>query len=136
VVAELQKTKPDESLVDYAIAQAFGGTRSASAYETRGEAMAANLADGLTPDVIRRFHEGVLALRATPNLASELHRRMGPAVAKVLPGMGAKASDVEGGIYFVIGPEKQFAAWEEYLKSIEGPTAKVYRLYPRDFWMH
>jgi hypothetical protein len=134
VVTELQKTKPDESLVDYAIALAFGGTRSASPYEARGEAMAANLADGLTPDIIRRFHAGILALRATPNLAAELHRRMGPAVAKVLPGMGGKASEVEDGIYFVIGPERQFAAWEEYLKSIEGPAAKVYRLYPRDFW--
>jgi hypothetical protein len=61
---------------------------------------------------------------------------MGPAVAKVLPGMGARTSDVEGGIYFVIGPEKQFAAWEEYLKSVEGPATKVYRLYPRDFWQH
>jgi hypothetical protein len=134
VVSELQKTKPDESLVDYAIALAFGGTRSASAYEARGEAMAANLADGLTPDIIRRFHAGVLALRSTPNLAAELHRRMAPAVAKVLPGMGGKASEVEDGIYFVIGPERQFAAWEEYLRSLEGPSTKVYRLYPRDFW--
>jgi len=136
VVSELQKTKPDESLVDYAIALAFGGTRSASAYEARGEAMAANLADGLTPDIIRRFHAGVLALRTTPNLAAELHRRMGPAVAKVLPGMGGKASEVEDGIYFVIGPERQFAAWEEYLRSLEGPATKVYRLYPRDFWQN
>jgi len=135
VVGELQKTKPDESLVDYAIAQAFGATRSASGYESRGESMAANLADGLTPDVVRRFHEGVLALRSTPNLAEELHRRMMPAVAKVLPGMGPKPSTVDGAIYFVIGPEQQFAAWEEYLKSIEGPAAKVYRLYPRDFWL-
>jgi Zn-dependent M16 (insulinase) family peptidase len=135
VVEELQRTRPDESLVDYAIAQAFGGIRSASSYESRGEAMAANLADGLTPEVIRRFHESVLALRSTPNLADELHRRMGPATAKVLPGMGARTSEVEDGVYFVIGPEKQFVAWEAYLKSVEGPAVKVYRLYPRDFWM-
>jgi hypothetical protein len=135
VVGELQRTKPDESLVDYAIAQAFGGTRSASSYESRGEAMAANLADGLTPEVIRRFHEHVLALRSTPNLADQLHRRMQPAAAKVLPGMGTKVSAVEDGVYFVIGPEKQFQAWEEYLKSVEGPATRVYRLYPRDFWM-
>ena len=53
----------------------------------------------------------------------------------VLPGLGPKVSTVRDGVYFVIGPEKQFAAWEEYLKSIEGADTVVYRLYPRDFWM-
>jgi hypothetical protein len=53
----------------------------------------------------------------------------------VLPGLGVKTASVKEGIYFVIGPEKQFAAWEEYLKSVEGPDTKFYRLYPRDFWM-
>ena len=38
-------------------------------------------------------------------------------------------------MYFVIGPEKQFAAYEEYLKKTEGPDAWLYRLYPRDFWL-
>jgi Zn-dependent M16 (insulinase) family peptidase len=46
----------------------------------------------------------------------------------------ARMNEVEDGIYFVIGPERQFSAWEEYLKSVEGPATKVYRLYPRDFW--
>jgi hypothetical protein len=42
---------------------------------------------------------------------------------------------VAGAAYFVIGPEKQLAAYEAYLKSVEGATAAVERLHPRDFWV-
>jgi hypothetical protein len=34
----------------------------------------------------------------------------------------------------VIGPEKQLAAYEEYLKKADAPGARLWRLYPRDFW--
>ena len=135
VVGEVQRADYDPALAEYAVAQAFGGTRAASAYESRGEAMAANLADGLTPDIVRRFHSQILELRRAPDLTAELFRRMPGVYAAVLPGLGVKPSDVPGGSYFVIGPEKQFTAWEEYLKSIEGPAARLHRLYPRDFWL-
>jgi hypothetical protein len=134
VIDELKKAAPDASLTDYAIAGAFDGTRSSLAYETRGESMANDLADGLTPEVVTRFHQAILDLRQTPNLGDELFRRMNGLYARVLPGMAAKASDVPGAVYFVIGPEKQLAAYEDYLKHAEGPDARVYRLYPRDFW--
>ena len=49
--------------------------------------------------------------------------------------MGEKVSELQDSVFFVVGPEKQFAAWEEYLKTVESPDTKVYRLYPRDFWM-
>lgn len=135
VIGEIKRAQPDESLVDYAISLAFGGIRSASSYESRGEAMAANLADGLTPDVVRAFHQGILALRSSPTLSRDINQRMTGVYAKVLPGLGTKASEVDDGVYFVIGPEKQFAAWEAYLKTVEGPAATVYRLSPRDFWI-
>jgi Zn-dependent M16 (insulinase) family peptidase len=135
VIGELQKADYDPSLAEYAVAQAFLGTRSAAGYESRGEAMAANLADGLTAEIVTRFHEEILKLRSTPDLAKELFNRMTKTYAPVLPGLGVKTSTVKDGIYFVIGPEKQFAAWEEYLKSVEGVDAKFYRLYPRDFWL-
>jgi len=135
VIDQLKSAVPDPSLVDYAIAQAFGGTRSANSYESRGELMAQNLADGLTPEVVSRFHQAVLELRSTGDLAAELYRRKDAVSSAVLPGLGPKVSSVVDGIYFVIGPEKQFAAWEEYLKSVEGQEAVVYRLYARDFWM-
>lgn len=135
VIEEIQKADYDPALAEYAVAQAFSGTRSAAGYEARGEAMAANLVDGVTPEVITRFHQEILNLRKMPDLAGELFKRMANTYAPVLPGLGAKTATVKDGIYFVIGPEKQFAAWEEYLKSVEGPDTKFYRLYPRDFWM-
>ena len=55
VIDELKRAKPDPGLVEYAIAGAFGAFRSASPYEVRGESMANDIADGLTPEVIRRF---------------------------------------------------------------------------------
>jgi hypothetical protein len=64
-----------------------------------------------------------------------LFRRMTLVDARVLPGMGVQAKDVSGGVFFTIGPEKQLAAYEEYLKHAEGPQSRVWRLYPRDFWL-
>ena len=135
VIDELKKAAPDSALAEYAIAGAFAGTRSSLAYETRGESMANDLADGLTPEVVTRFHQAILDLRKTPNLGDELFRRMNGLYAKVLPGMGVKAKSVSGGEYFAIGPEKQLAGYEEYLKQAEGADARVHRLYPRDFWL-
>jgi Zn-dependent M16 (insulinase) family peptidase len=135
VIEEIRKADYDPSLAEYAVAQSFSGTRAASSYEARGEAIAANLADGLTPEIVARFHREILNLRNTPNLAAELFKRMPNVYAPVLPGLGGSKSSARDAIYFVIGPEKQFAAWEEYLKAVEGPTVKFYRLYPRDFWM-
>jgi Zn-dependent M16 (insulinase) family peptidase len=134
VITELKKAKPDASLTDYAIAEAFEGSRAASTYEDRGESMADDLADGLTPEIVARFHQAILELRKDPKLSDELFRRMTLVDAQVLPGMGAKAKTVAGGVYFTIGPEKQFAAYEQYLKQAEGADAKLFRLYSRDFW--
>jgi Zn-dependent M16 (insulinase) family peptidase len=135
VIDEIKKADYDPALVEYAVAQAFSGTRSAAGYESRGESMASNLADGLTPEIVTRFHREILNLRKTANLSTELFRRMTEVYARVLPGLGTSKTSIKEGIYFVIGPEKQLAAWEAYLKSVEGPDTKFYRLYPRDFWM-
>ena len=135
VIDEIRKMDYDPSLAEYAIAQAFVGTRSASSYEARGEAMAANLADGMTPEIVSRFHREILNLRKTPDLANVLFKRMQDVYAQVLPGLKSGKSAGAEAIYFVIGPEKQFVAWEEYLKAVEGAGVRFYRLYPRDFWM-
>ena len=135
VIEELKKAPRDPNLVEYAIAQAFLGFRSASEYEVRGEAMAADLADGMTPEVVSRFRRAILELRRKPNLSEELYKRMEQAYARVLPGYGVKAKDVAGGVFFVIGPEKQIGLYEDYLKSVEGADTRVYKIYPRDFWM-
>jgi Zn-dependent M16 (insulinase) family peptidase len=135
VIEELKKAKPDPGLVEYAIAVAFSQFRSASPYETRGEAMAADIADGSPPEAVRRFRQGLLDLRKMPNLSDELFRRMNTVYARILPGLGAKAASVESGVFYVIGPDKQLNAYEQYLKTVEGPDARLYRIYPRDYWI-
>ncbi|MDQ3804897.1 MAG: hypothetical protein M3416_13835 [Acidobacteriota bacterium] len=135
VIAELKKAQPDPGLVEYAVAVAFSEFRSASPYEVRGEAMAADIADGLTPDAVRRFRQAILDLRRQPNLSAELFKRMGDVYARILPGYSTRARDVRGGVFYVIGPEKQLTAYEQYLKTVEGQDARLYRIYPRDYWM-
>jgi Zn-dependent M16 (insulinase) family peptidase len=135
VIEELKKARPDPGLVEYAVAVAFSQFRSASGYESRGEAMAADIADGTPPEAVRKFRQGLLGLRGMPNLSDELFKRMNAVYARILPGLGAKAGDVEGGVFYVIGPEKQLAAYEQYLKTVEGPAARLHRIYPRDYWI-
>jgi hypothetical protein len=38
-------------------------------------------------------------------------------------------------VYFAIGPDRQLDAWERYLAQTEGDEARLWRLYPRDFWI-
>lgn len=135
VIEELKKAKPDPGLTEYAIAVAFAQFRSASSYESRGESMAADIADGTPPESVRKFRQGLLSLRAMPNLSDELFKRMNNVYARILPGLGAKAGTVEGGVFYVIGPEKQLTAYEQYLKTVEGPDARLFRIYPRDYWI-
>ena len=39
------------------------------------------------------------------------------------------------GSSFVIGPDKQLDAWEQYLQGVEGPGPRLQRLSGRDLWM-
>lgn len=135
VADEIRSATPGEDLVEYAIAQAFGGSRAAARYESRAEAMAEDLVDGLTPEAIAGFRKAILELRGNPGLHEELTRRMVGVYARVLPGLGGSVRGVEEGSFFVIGNQMQLAAWETYLKKAEGPETTVRRLYPRDFWM-
>ena len=134
VVNELKNAPRDSSLADYAVAQAFAAFRSGSRYEARGEAIAADLADGVTPDTVRRFREGILALRNSPELYDKLWARMENVYGQILPGYGPRADSVDGAIYYIIGPESQFRSYEQYIHSVEG-NFPVFRLYPRDYWI-
>lgn len=128
------KRPMDTPLVDYVTALAFN-SRASAPYENRGEAMAADMTDGRTPDVIRNFRKAILEARKIPDLSKLLYARKDRVYEKVLPGYGAKGRDIAGASFFSIGPEKQFAAYEEYLKKADGADTKLFRLYPRDFWM-
>jgi hypothetical protein len=131
VIDELKKAKPDPNIARYAIATAFD-SRIASGFESRAAAMAANLADGLTPDVVKAFRTRVLELAKQEGLAKTLFDRLQPVYSKVLPGFGALDPTAT---HFVIGPEKQMAAYQDYLKAAVGKSTVLYRLYPRDFWI-
>ena len=132
MINELKSANPDLSLTDYAVAQAFGESRAAATYESRAEAMAEDLADGQTPDQLRRFRESILQLRKSPTLGEALFARKDRVLAQFLPGYNAGWKPAPGGVYFVIGPDRQLDAYEQYLKSFGG---SLVRLYPRDFWM-
>jgi len=133
VISSVKHDPRDASLAQYALAMAFRDARSAQEYEQRAAAMAADLADGLTPQVVTRFHRALLDLARMPNLAETLFARIDRVYAPVLPGYGAPSS-TQHRLPFVIGPEKQFRSYEAYLKSTEGPSTVLYRLFPRDYW--
>jgi hypothetical protein len=133
-VVDEVKRPMDTPLVDYVTALSFS-SRASAPYETRGEAMAADMADGRTPDVVRNFRRAILEARKIPDLSKQLYDRKDRIYERVLPGYGAKGRDVAGASYFSIGPEKQLAAYEEYLKKADGPETRLFRLYPRDFWL-
>jgi len=135
VIDEVRKTAIDSTLVEYAIAQTFAESRAGATYEARGEAMAADIADGVTPDVIRGFRKRILAMRNEPNLAARIRARIEPVCSAVLPGWGASTTSVQGGTYFAIGPDAQLDLFSEFVRHAEGPDAEVVRLYPSDFWI-
>jgi Zn-dependent M16 (insulinase) family peptidase len=132
-IGEVKRPMSD-LLGEYVIALAFS-SRASSPYEARGEAMASNMADGITPEVVSRFRRAILETRKIPDLSAQLYQRKDNVHERVFPGYGMKGKDIAGRNFFVIGPEKQMAAYEAYLKSVEGADTQLYRLYPRDFWL-
>ena len=135
MIKELKRAPVDTSLTDYVVSLAVGQFRSADDYEARGEAMANDLADGVTPESVKQFRLAVLKLRNEPGLINQVYKYKDEVYETILPGYGKPSKDVTGGSFFVIGPEKQMVAYEVYLKSVEGASTTLYRLYPRDFWM-
>ncbi|HEY2350751.1 MAG TPA: hypothetical protein VGH64_17145 [Puia sp.] len=135
VIDNIKNSPVDTTILDYLISLSVGNFRSADDYESRGEAMAADLTDGRTPELIRNFRQSVLRLRKEPGLINKIYEYKDGVYETILPGYGKPSKDVAGGMFFVIGPEKQMAAYEAYLKSTNGADTKLYRLYPRDYWM-
>jgi hypothetical protein len=123
----------DPRFVDYAVARAFD-SRVAETYEARARAMAADLADGATPDRHRAFRGRLLALRGRPGLAEAIHARLGPVFAPIIPLLPASGPPPPDTVSFAMGPEAYLAAYERELRAARGETTSVVRLFPRDFW--
>jgi hypothetical protein len=135
VVDEIRKSPRDTSLVEYALGLAFAEVRSAQGFEQRGEAMANDLADSMPPQQVRAFRQALQDVRrTTPGLGRAMYTQMDSVYAQLLPGYYPGTPDVPGAVYFVIGNEKQFGAYEKYLQSAVAPATVLHRLYPRDFW--
>ena len=135
VIDVVKNGQRDPGLADYTIAQAFRDTRASNTYENRAESMAADLTDGYTPELVRKFRQSILELRKDPNLGNKLFDRKDAVYGRTLPGFNVKGKDVPDAVYFTIGPDRQQDAWEAYLRAAEGADTKLYRLYPRDYWM-
>ena len=134
VVDVLNNAETDPKLVDYAIAQAFSHSRAPSPYESRGSQMASDLEDGYYPEKVKAYRQKILELKENRDLTKELFSRMEEAYGPVLIGYGKPSSESRDGSFFIIGPDAQFQTLEEYIETVEGPQ-KVYKLYPRDFWL-
>ena len=138
VVDLVKSGKPDPALGEYVMAQAFSETRASQSYEARAEGIAADLADGQPPQMVRQFRQALLELRRNPKLVDLLFERKDRVHARLLPGYDRQGLDTEAGSFIVIGPERQLAAWEQYLQARALPAGRpqpLQRLHGRDFWM-
>lgn len=138
VVGVLRKAPYDSALASYAVSQAFAFMRSGGSYETRGEAMAQDIADGMTDQAVSGFRKGIMQLHKQPGLYDKLHARMEAVYGRVLPGYGPSAVESKAkwdAVNFAIGPDKQLDGWQAYLQQTESPDTKLHKLYPRDFWI-
>lgn len=129
----VKKGPRDPGLVEYVIAMAFQESDAAAGYETRAEAMANNLADGVTPGKVQKFRQAILALRSEPGIAQQIFSRVDKVYGQMMPGYGPKAQETPGAVYYIIGNDKQFRAMDSDVQNRE--DEHVYRLYPRDYWL-
>jgi len=129
----VKKGPRDPKLVEYVIAMAFQESNAAGSYEGRAEAIANDLADGITPAKVRQFREAILALRQMPGVADQMFQRVDKVYGRLLPGYGPKAKDNPGAVYYIIGNDKQFRAMDADVQVRE--DEHVYKLYPRDYWL-
>ena len=74
-----------DPLPEYVIALTFS-SRASSPYEVRGEAMASNMAHGITPEVVSRFRRAILEARKIPDLSAQLYQRKDKVHERVFPG--------------------------------------------------
>ena len=112
VIGVIKDGQPDPGLGEYVLAQAFAESRASQTYEARAEGIAADLADGQPPEMVRRFRAAILALRNDPRFVDKLYERKDRVYGRLLPGYDAKTLDRADGSFFVIGPDKQLDAWE------------------------
>ncbi|MCX5783110.1 MAG: hypothetical protein NTW04_01490, partial [Elusimicrobia bacterium] len=125
--------KPDNYICQYALANSFSDYRGAEDMSSRGYGMYCDLADGIRPEVVKKFKRKLIALGAKKSAAKQIGARAKKVLGKIIPGVDGKLSSA-GAKAFVCGPLELLKKYEEYLKKL-GETKKLILLYPRDFWL-
>ena len=121
----------EASYVDYALAQTFNFSRAAKPWTARAEAMATDLAEGLTPAQLQRFSQQILELRQDPRLLERIREALPRVTARVTVGQGARGiQSAARTIFFMMASEPQLAEAEAALQG--QPLARVW---PSDFWL-
>jgi hypothetical protein len=133
VIDTIRNGPRDPRFAEYVLAGAFRQSNAAGSYESRARAIADDLTDGITPEIVKHFRQSILALRNDPDLAQEMFKRVDQVYGRIVPGYGTKAKDVPGASYFLIGNEKQFKSLDGDVQTRE--DEHVYKLYPRDYWL-
>ena len=59
VVGVIKDGQPDPTLGEVVMAQDFGESRASLTYDARAEGIAADLADGQPPELVRRFRTSI-----------------------------------------------------------------------------
>ena len=121
----------ENAYIDYALAQTFNFSRLGQTWAERADAMARDLAEGLTPAQMQRFSQRLLELRRAPQLLERIRQALPRLVARLTPGEGNLAiqSDAQS-IFFVIAPERQLAELAD--ETQRRPWARVWS---SDFWL-
>ncbi|MFA5161387.1 MAG: hypothetical protein WC421_03990 [Elusimicrobiales bacterium] len=126
---------PQPYLADYALSNCFGDYRGGDSPSARGYAAACDFADGLSPEIVRRFKTALLSLGARPDAPAELSRRAPLAAGRALPLPGRPLSKEPGAKTFAIAPEAMALKYGRWLEG-RGETEPLVLVYPRDFWVY
>jgi hypothetical protein len=126
-------TFSDTSSLDYALANCFTDFRGDGTFSSRGAALAADLADGFSPEQVSGFKRLLLETAASKDVLARVRARIPEVLGRVVVGYGAKVSDSPGAVGLVIGSEELLDRYEAFLKE-QGEADRLIRIFPRDFW--
>jgi hypothetical protein len=123
----------DRFLIEYSLASDFSPYRGAGGSARRGAALAADLVDGITPQVVRACKTLLLGTAREKGTLDAVRKRLPDVLGRVLVGFGPPVARTPGAVAFVIGPEDLLARYELHLRETR-EADRLVRLYPRDFW--
>jgi hypothetical protein len=119
--------------VQASLAAVFTDYRGSEGFSARGAGLADDLADGLTPEVVRGWKTLLLREARAEGAAARLRERVPATVGRLLVGVGGRVSQDPAAVAVVMGPSRLLDDYQRFLRD-SGEAALLPRLYPRDFW--